>query len=100
VFSSGSALAATPLGQTVGSMSCSAETLFQTTAPGIQYAAPTPGVITSWSYQAPTEANITPIEFKAARPAGVNSFTIVGESERVTPTTPLAVNTFATQISM
>jgi hypothetical protein len=95
----GSALAATPLGQTVGSMFCSQpQTLFQTTSPGINYSAPSPGVITSWSYQAPAAADIRPIELKAARSAGVNDLTIVGESERVTPTTPLAVNTFPTQV--
>src|SRR5262249_54409380 len=54
-----------------------ARTLVQSTSPGGQYAAPSDGVITSWSYQAvlPPAA----LKFKVARFLGGNQFMIVGE---------------------
>jgi hypothetical protein len=70
-------------------------TFIQSGSPGDQYAAPFAGVITSWSFQ----ANPAPpqLKFKVARPAGGNSFTIIGESpEQVS--TPNALNTFPVQI--
>jgi Ca2+-binding RTX toxin-like protein len=59
-------------------------TWLQSTSPGGKYAAPSDGVITSWSFQAgPTPP--TGLKFKAARAAGGNDFTIVGESGVVAP---------------
>src|SRR6266511_3420090 len=79
--------AATQIGQTFAPVtSCgAASTYLQTTSPGGQYAAPSPGVITAWSFQ----ANATPptqIKLKVARPAGGNLYTTVGESPPPTTT--------------
>lgn len=65
----------------------------QTSSVGDQYTVPTAGVLTSWSFQ----ASGTPppsLKFKAGRPAGGNSFTIVGESP---PHAPVAntINTYS-----
>jgi hypothetical protein len=65
-------------------LSCGAATVVQSTSPGGSYAAPSAGVITSWSFHAGTTAP-TLLKFKMARPAGVNTFTIVGESPPKTP---------------
>jgi hypothetical protein len=80
------ALAAAQIGQTFPPVTAcgGASTYLQTTSPGGQYAAPSPGVITAWSFQ----AGATPpaqIKLKVARPAGVNLYTIVGDSPLESP---------------
>jgi Ca2+-binding RTX toxin-like protein len=70
------------------------QTLLQTTSPGAQYAAPSAGVITRWSFQA-SAANVpTGLKFKVARPAGGNNFTVVGESTQVPPVASTLNNYF------
>ena len=66
-------------------------TFLQTTSPTNRYAAPSAGVITSWSHQAgpgPPE-----LRFKVAHPTSGNGYTIVGETPFVT-LDPNVVNTF------
>jgi hypothetical protein len=60
----------------------------QTQSPGSGYAAPSPGVITSWSYQAVFGPGGVPqgLKLKVGRPAGGSNFTIVGESAPKNPT--------------
>jgi RTX calcium-binding nonapeptide repeat (4 copies) len=70
------------------------QTLLQTTSPGAQYAVPSDGVITRWSFQA-SAANVpTGLKFKVARPAGGNNFTVVGESTQVPPVASTLNNYF------
>jgi len=94
-----SASAATQIGETFA-MSfnfCGADTLLQSGSPGGQYAAPFAGVLTSWSFTAgPTPPQR---KLKVARPAGGNSFTIVGESELKAPT-PNALNSYPVRIAV
>jgi hypothetical protein len=77
------ASAATQVGQTFAGAtgSCDTGTALQSSSPGSppQYAAPSAGVITAWSFRA-TPIAPTLIKLKVARPAGGNRFTIVGES--------------------
>jgi hypothetical protein len=54
-------------------------TWLQSTSPENRYAAPTDGVITSWSHQAGSSPP-SQLKFKVGRPAGADAFTIVGES--------------------
>ena len=95
-----SAGAASQFGQTFpATENCSnGQTLLQATAPNGQYSAPSSGVITSWSYDAPA-FDLPRLKLKVARPAGGNSFTIVGEEG---PRTPVAstFNTYQAQISV
>jgi hypothetical protein len=96
-----SAPAATQIGETTGAAPCGAQTVFQTNSPIGPYAAPVDGVITSWQYRSPMASQIgRALEFKVARAAGGNSLTIVGESERETPTIPLTTLTFPTRIAV
>lgn len=67
----------------------------QAVSPSGQYAAPSAGVLTSWSFQA--DGSPPQLKLKVGRPAGGNNFTIVGDSPRQTMT-PNALNTFPTQI--
>jgi hypothetical protein len=67
----------------------------QSGSPNQQYAAPSAGVITSWSHRAP--ASPAPLKLKIGRPGGGDVFTIVGESGFETPA-PNSLNTFGTQI--
>jgi hypothetical protein len=71
--------AATQIGQTfTPTQTCSGVTTLQAVSPGSQYAAPFPGVITSWSFLA--DSTFFPeLKFKVARHAGGDDFTIVGE---------------------
>jgi len=91
------ATAATQVGETfTPATPGSTDTLLQSGSPGAQYAAPFSGVITSWSFQAgpdPPELN-----FKAARNAGGDNFTIIGESGLKTGIIANALNTFLTRI--
>jgi hypothetical protein len=89
--------AATQIGQTflpnpLGPNCSDGFTRLQGTSPGGQYAAPSAGVLTAWSF----EAGPSPprLRFKAAHPEGGNSFTIVGESDLRTPV-PNQVNTYS-----
>jgi hypothetical protein len=58
----------------------------QAQSPGNQYAAPSPGVITSWSFQASFGAVPQGLKLKVGRSAGGTDFTIVGESAPKNPT--------------
>jgi hypothetical protein len=93
-----SASAATQIGETFAPVApaCSENfTFLQSVSPGAQYAAPAAGVITSWSFEA--DAAPPPLKFKVARPAGVNTFTMIGESALVTPQLNV-LNTYPVQI--
>jgi hypothetical protein len=71
-------------------------TFIQTGSPGNDYAVPSDGVITSWSFQAGADP-IPPMKLKMFRAAGGDDYTTVGESQLVTPA-PDVLNTFPTQI--
>jgi hypothetical protein len=91
--------AATQIGQTFQpTNTCSPRTRLQTGSPNAQYAAPSAGVITSWSLQSSSAAGESPVKLKAARAAGGDNFTIVGESEfRLIPDAD-QLNTFPVRI--
>jgi hypothetical protein len=79
-----SAGAATQIGETFSPNDCDGGyTYIATGSPGGSHAAPASGVITSWSFQA--AATPTQLRLKLARPAGGNSFTIVGEGQLESP---------------
>jgi hypothetical protein len=87
-----SAGAATQIGQTFSpTQNCGGVILLQSTSPGGQYTVQAPGVITSWSFQA--AGFNTGIKFKVARRVSTNMFTIIGESDRKTPTAGI-LNTY------
>jgi hypothetical protein len=67
----------------------------QAVSPSGQYAAPSAGVLTSWSFQA--DGSPPQLKFKVGRSVGGNDFTIVGDSP-VQTMTPNALNTFPTRI--
>ncbi len=80
-----SAVGATQLGQTFAGPGdgCSSFTAFAAVTPNNEYAAPTGGVLTSWSFHAgPTTV---PLSLRVARANGGPSFTVVGESPLRTP---------------
>jgi len=88
--------AATQIGQTfTPTMPGGDFTFIQSGSLENQYAAPFAGVITSWSFQA--LASPPQLKLKVARPAGGDSFTIIGESG-VQVSTPSALNTFPVRI--
>lgn len=93
-----SAGAATQVGLTFPgpALSCTGDlTKLAAVAPNNEYAAPTGGVLTSWSFHAgPITA---PLALKVARPNGGNSFTVVGESPLRTPTANV-LNTYFVRI--
>jgi hypothetical protein len=95
------ALGATPIGQTITPTTTyvvSPTTYLQCVSPGDQYAAPSPGVITSWSFRA--DALPPQIRLKTVRAApGVQRYTIVGESALESPT-PSQLNTFPTRVAV
>jgi hypothetical protein len=68
-------------------------TTVQSAAPGSQYTVPTAGVLTSWSFQASATEVPQGLKLKVARPAGGNSFSVVGDSA---PKNPVAatLNTY------
>jgi hypothetical protein len=87
--------AATQVGATFAGANagCGANiTVLQSGSPGAAYAAPSAGVITSWSFQATSPAPAG-LKFKVGRPAGGNFFTIVGESPVKAPVAN-ALNTY------
>jgi hypothetical protein len=95
------ARAATQVGQTFAPPDgCSPDvTNLQTTSTGMAYAAPTAGVITSWSYQADNIGTPNTIKFKVARATGLNQYADVGQSPLVTMV-PGMLNTFLIRISV
>jgi hypothetical protein len=82
-----SASAATTLGETFTPPdSFTAPTIaLQAQSPGNEYAAPSPGVITSWSFQASFGAVPQGLKLKVGRTASGADFTIVGESAPKNP---------------
>jgi hypothetical protein len=106
-----SASAATQIGQTfVPSFSCRENVNFlQSTSPGTPVAAPTDGVITTWSFQAPASGTDR-LEFKVGRPVGGGEvpgpypgsrgarFKVVGESGGLVDPAPGALNNYSAQI--
>jgi hypothetical protein len=89
--------AATQIGETfTPDTTCAANfTRLQTISPGNGYVVPTDGVITQWNFQAVT-AN-SPMRFKAARPAGGITYTVIGDSELETPVAGI-LNSYFTRI--
>ena len=94
-----SAGAATQLGEVFGSPAgCDTNQVLLNGPPGsAQYIAPSRGVITSWSFQA--GASPPTLKLKVARPAGANTFTIVGQSVLQAPA-PSVVSSFPTRVPM
>ena len=94
-----SAGAATQIGQTFApATGCTdIQTQFQTATAGASYAAPIPGVITSWSFLAGSSPAPPQLKLKVARQVSGNDYTIVGESGLVNPA-PGVLNTFPTRI--
>jgi len=85
VASVSTAAAATQIGETFVPADCDGgSTYVQAGSPGGSYAAPNPGVITSWSFQA-AAASPTQLKLKIARPVGGNTFTVVGEGQLESP---------------
>jgi hypothetical protein len=72
-------------------------TIAETTSPGNSYVVPFDGVITSWSFEAPSD--IAPLKLKLLRSAGGDDLTTVGESQLETPTAE-SLNTWPTRISV
>jgi len=92
------ACAATQLGQLVSPISaCGAYTFLQSSSPAGQYTVPYRGVITSWSVVAFSSGSAT-LKLKVGRPAGGNSFSIVGESIPEDPVDGVTPNKYSTQI--
>jgi hypothetical protein len=90
--------AAVTIGQTfTPNSTCGGDTFFQQASLTQQYSAPSPGVITTWAFQA--DAAPPPLKFKVGRPVGGNDYTIVAESAGVNPT-PDILNTYLTRISV
>jgi Ca2+-binding RTX toxin-like protein len=88
----GQAQAAATLGETfVPPNTCSPGLFLQTEAPGDQYTVPSARIMTAWSFQA--SGSPPSLKLKVARPAGGDSFTIIGESGLKTPT-PNVLNTY------
>jgi Ca2+-binding RTX toxin-like protein len=94
--------AATTIGETfapTGDAPCGANfTRLQVASVGDSYVAPTDGVITQWNFQAPAPpTSLSPMSFKAARPAGGISYMVIGESDVVTPVASI-LNSYFTRI--
>ena len=94
-----SAGAATQIGQTFApATGCTdIQTQFPTATAGASYAAPIPGVITSWSFLAGSSPAPPQLKLKVARQVSGNDYTIVGESGLANPA-PGVLNTFPTRI--
>jgi Ca2+-binding RTX toxin-like protein len=91
--------AATPIGETFEpTWPCRDNINFlQTNSLGRSYTAPSDGVITSWSFQAPG-AGTDLLKFKVARAAGGNRFTVVGDSGGLVDPAPGTLNTYPVRI--
>jgi hypothetical protein len=94
-----SAGAATQIGETfTPNLTDANVTEIQSGSPGNRYAAPFPGVITSWSFQA--SASPPPqLKFKVGRHVAGNDFKIVGEEGPHAPSAGL-LNTYPAQIAV
>jgi hypothetical protein len=92
-----SAAASVQIGETfTPDLGCGSPTAaLQAVSPNGQYAAPSPGVLSSWSFQA--DGSPPQLKLKVGRFAGGSNFTIVGDSP-VQTMTPNALNTFPTRI--
>jgi hypothetical protein len=99
------ASAATTLGETfapTGDLSCGSnfEVVQTHRASGTSYAAPSPGVLTSWSFQA-ASAQSTTLTLRVFRPTTPQHFTVLAEGG---PQQPIAagsgLHTFLTQVSV
>jgi hypothetical protein len=97
LIGAGSAGAATEIGTTFdpGTSFCGNLLLQSVSPPTDTYAAPSAGVVTSWSYQASSVP--VQLQLKIGRAAGTNQFTIVGESAVETASSS-GPNTFQTRI--
>jgi hypothetical protein len=84
----GSANAATTIGETFAPtvQFSGGYTGLQATSPGDLYAAQSPGVITSWSFQASASNLPQGLKLKIGRPEGDTVFTIIGVSGPKNPT--------------
>jgi hypothetical protein len=93
----GTARSATTLGETFDpTFGAASQTTLGTDAPpGITYTVPSPGVITSWSFQADSPA--PDLTFKLARPEGGGSYLIVDQAGPESPI-PSTFNTFLARI--
>lgn len=93
------ATAATTIGQTfTPTQDCSTPTTYlQSGSLSPSYAAPSAGVITSWSYQAPA---VSPpqMRFKVGRPAGGANYTIIGQDPTMRSPEAGLLKTYAVQI--
>jgi Ca2+-binding RTX toxin-like protein len=93
--------AASTIGQTFPPAAGGSSNLtnLQSTSPGNLYAAPSDGVITSWSFHSgPNPAELPDqMKLEVARPAGLNLFLSVGESKVEAPALD-ALSTFDTRI--
>jgi hypothetical protein len=93
-----------PAAQTLGeafppeSTNCTDITWLQTGSPGGQYTVPSGGVITSWTFHAPSSP--PQVKFKVARAAGGGSYTIIGESELKSPPAGIATTYTDVRISV
>ena len=75
-------------------------TYIQSSSPQGKYAAPSAGVITSWSHLAAPNPPLAPtLTFKVVRPAGASTFALVGSSAP-TPLSNGVLNTFPTRIAV
>jgi len=95
VASASTAGAATQIGETFTPSNTfqSGWTAIQSSSPMGQYAAPSPGVITSWSFEASASGVPQGLKLKIARAMGGNDFTIIGQSPEKNPV-PSALNTY------
>ena len=94
------ASAATQMGQTFApDFDCTPAgglTILQSRSPGGIYAAPSDGVITRWSFQAPASGTDL-LKFKVARPVSGSTYTVIGESGLVDPAAGM-LNSYPIQI--
>jgi hypothetical protein len=101
----GGASAATTLGQTfapTGDLSCGGgyEVVQVHRADGTSYAAPTAGVVTSWSFEA-ASAQSTTLTLRVFRPTTPQHFTVIAEGGSQEPIAASSgLHTFPTQISV
>jgi hypothetical protein len=91
--------AATQLGETfTPTGNCSPRTRLQISFGNGLYAAPEPGVITSWSFERSMSGGESPLKLKVARGAGGDQYAIVGESEFQNPA--VGLNTYPVRIAV
>jgi hypothetical protein len=89
--------AATQIGQTfTPTGSCGPATRLVVTSAEVSYAAPTAGVITSWSFERSSSGGEGPVKLKVARELGANAYAIIGES--ALEGSVVGLNTYPTSI--